>query len=85
MRLKEAVMDPTQEILSEVRDLSNKTTRIETHIEYQKEQFDKIEKALTALEATKATVHRHDVQIKGFSWFLGVIASFFTLKFLGKI
>lgn len=74
-------MDEIQRTINEV---AVRTARIETHIEYQIDQFERIEKALVSLEATKAKVHSHDIQIKGFSWFIGVIISFFTLKFFGK-
>lgn len=84
MRGKVGEMDQIQEILGEVKELSEKTARIETHIEYQRHQYDEIKRALMALETTKATVHKHDMQIKGFSWFMGIIVSLFTAKFFGK-
>lgn len=84
MHGKEQEMTEIQEILSEVRSLSDRTSRIETHIEYQKEQFQRIEKALVALEETKAEVHKHGIQLKGMTWVFGVIVSIFTAKIFGK-
>lgn len=77
-------MERTQEILSEVKILADKTARIETHIEYQKEQYERIEKALVALEVTKAKVEHHEVKIKGFSWILGLFVSLISAKVFGK-
>lgn len=77
-------MDQTKEILSEVRDLVDKTARIETHIEYQKKQNERIEKALISLEGTKEKVEKHEVKITGFSWILGLFISLITAKVFGK-
>ena len=77
-------MEEIQQILGEVKELSEKTARIETHIEYQKYQYDEIKKSLLALESTKSIVHKHDLQIKGFAWFFGLLVSFFTAKVFGK-
>lgn len=64
--------------------LADKTARIETHIEYQKVQFDRIEKALVALETTKAKVESHEVKIRGFTWIFGLFVSFISAKVFGK-
>lgn len=77
-------MERMQEILNEVKVLSDKTARIETHIEYQRDQLDKIEKALTALEPIKTKVENHEVKIKGFSWILGLFVSLISAKVFGK-
>lgn len=77
-------MEKTKEILNEVRSLADKTARIETHIEYQKEQFERIEQALQSLAETKAKVERHEVKITGFSWLLGLFASIISAKVFGK-
>lgn len=76
-------MERTQEILSEVRILADKTARIETHIEYQAKQNDRIEKALVALEETKAKVERHETKLTAFTWVFGVIVSLFSTKLFG--
>lgn len=78
-------MEQTQEILSEVRSLSDKTARIETHIEYQKEQNDRIEEALKKLEITKAKVENHEVKLRGFTWLFGLFISLLGAKVFGKL
>lgn len=77
-------MDKTKEILNEVKVLADKTARIETHIEYQTKQFERIEKALVALEVTKAKVENHEVKIRGFSWIFGIFVSLIGAKIFGK-
>lgn len=77
-------MEQTKQILNEVRVLADKTARIETHIEYQTKQFERIEKALVALEDTKVKVERHEVKITGFSWILGLFVSLISAKVFGK-
>lgn len=72
------------EILSEVKTLSDRVSRIETHLEYQKEHQARVERTLLVLEETKASVHRHETIIKGFSWLIGIVVSFFTAKFFGR-
>lgn len=67
-----------------MKSLSDKTARIETHIEYQTKQMERIEKALEALEGTKAKVERHEVKITGFSWILGLFVSLISAKVFGK-
>lgn len=72
------------EIQSDIKDIIEKIARIETHIEYQREQFERIEKALVSFEETKAEVHKHGIQLKGMSWVFGVIFSVFSAKIFGK-
>jgi ferritin-like metal-binding protein YciE len=76
--------DQVEEILNKVNVLSDRVARIETHLEYQKEHQERVEKVLQSLEETKTTVHRHDLVIKSSGWFMGLIISFFTAKFFGK-
>lgn len=62
-------------------DLVEKTARIEAKQEAHGETLSKIEIALTPM---LHQVHSLDTKVKGFSWLIGIIISFFTAKFLGK-
>ena len=74
-----------QEILNEVRVLADRTDRIETHIEYQREQNDRIERALHTMNEVKAKVETHDMKLKGFAWILGLFVSAISAKVFGKL
>ncbi len=58
-----------------------KTAKIEAQLDTHKELLEKIEQKLTPMVEK---VHNHDVTIKSFGWFLGLIITFFTTKFFGK-
>jgi len=75
-------MDLIQEAL--LNELVAKTARIEANVEHQKEVLKRIENSLVAMEPIKQEVHRHSLIIKGFSWFIGIIVSLFSAKYIGK-
>jgi hypothetical protein len=68
-----------------LNDIAIRTARIETHLESQKETLERIDNSLKALEPLKKDVHYHGMVIRGLIWVVGIIVSFFSLKFLGRI
>lgn len=70
--------------IATLNELIAKTSRIEAHLEAQRDTLDKIELTLKELDPIKSEVHRHSLLIKGFSWFFGIIISIFSAKYFGK-
>ena len=79
------VKEKNQEILKEIKDISVKLAGVESSIYHQKEDLDRISTYLIGLDKTKSMVDKHDVQLRGFMWVLGVIVSFLAAKMFGKL
>lgn len=64
-----------------IMELISKTAKIECQLDSHKELLEKIDTKLTPIVTT---VQHHSTIIKGWSWFIGVIISIFTAKYMGK-
>jgi uncharacterized membrane-anchored protein YhcB (DUF1043 family) len=72
----------TRELLNEIL---TKMSRLEAHLEHQKETVEKLQTTIASFESLKREVYHHGLILKAITWISGIAISFFTARFLNKV